>query len=115
MQYVRNYTDLRKKLHHTQREQGRCPAAASLMPGQPVPGMSDGDWHYMCNAKQRDSWKVRKGTISILIREVHDCASTVHSALWRDLVLPTLHFMGTTSRQQGDMVSTKSACRHVAS
>lgn len=95
--------------------QGRCPAAASLMPGQPVPGMSDGDWHYMCNTKQRDSWKIRKGTISILIREVQDCASTVNSALWRDLVLPTLHFMGTTTRQQGDMVSTKSACRHVAS
>lgn len=69
---------------------GQCPAASRML-GVAAPGMRNGNWHYMCSASPPDPWNA--GLVKVGLRETWECGSTVNTALWLDLLLPSLEAM----------------------
>ena len=61
------------------------------MLGVAAPGMREGNWHYMCSASPPDPWNA--GLVKVGMRETWECGSTVNTALWLDLLLPSLEAM----------------------
>jgi len=69
---------------------GQCPAASRML-GVAAPGLRYGNWHYMCTASPPDAWNAV--LVKVGMRETWECGSTVNTALWLDLLLPSLEAM----------------------